>query len=93
MIWSFLSFFKFSWFFYLLQGIKEISNCANVGVKRMGELDVRPFLEALKKKYNVEDAEDRASELCSLWEEYLKDPNWHPFKIALIDGKHQVCLS
>lgn len=80
--------------FYLLQGIKEISSRANIGVKRMGELDTRAFLEAMKRKYNAEDAEDRASELCSLWEEYLKDPDWHPFKIATIDeGKHQVCLS
>jgi len=59
----------------------------------MGELDIRPFLEAMKKKYNDEDAEDRTSELCSLWEEYIKDPGWHPFKITKIEGKDQVCLT
>lgn len=79
--------------FHLLQTIKEIPSRANIGVKRMGELDYRPFLEAMKRKFNADDAEDRASELCSLWEEYLKDPDWHPFKIALIQGKHEVCLS
>lgn len=47
----------------------------------MGELDNKPFLIALKRKYNEEEAEERASELCSLWEEYLKDPDWHPFKV------------
>ncbi|KAG5109780.1 hypothetical protein JHK82_039003 [Glycine max] len=76
----------------LINGIKEISCRANVGVKRMGELDIRPFLEAMKKKYNDEDAEDRASELCSLWEEYIKDPDWHPFKITMIEGKHQEII-
>ncbi|TKY56752.1 hypothetical protein E2542_SST21198 [Spatholobus suberectus] len=76
----------------LINGIKEISCRANVGVKRMGELDIRPFLEGMKKKYNDEDAEDRASELCSLWEEYMKDPDWHPFKITIIEGKHQEII-
>ncbi|KAG4953383.1 hypothetical protein JHK87_038977 [Glycine soja] len=76
----------------IMEGIKEISCRANVGVKRMGELDIRPFLEAMKKKYNDEDAEDRASELCSLWEEYIKDPDWHPFKITMIEGKHQEII-
>jgi hypothetical protein len=63
---------------------------AHIGVKRMGELDSKPFHDAMKRKYNEEDAEDRASELCSLWEEYLKDPDWHPFKVIMVDGKHQV---
>ncbi|GAU31131.1 hypothetical protein TSUD_212380, partial [Trifolium subterraneum] len=53
----------------LITCIKEIPNRAEIGVKRMGELDSRPFLEAMKKKYNADDAEDRASELCSLWED------------------------
>lgn len=56
----------------------------------MGELDTRPFLEAMKQKYNEEMAEERASELCSLWEEYLKDPEWHPFKITSVNGKDKV---
>ncbi|CAJ1970903.1 unnamed protein product [Sphenostylis stenocarpa] len=77
----------------LINGIKEVSCRANVGVKRMGELDIRPFLEAMKKKYNDEDAEDRASELCSLWEEYIKDPEWHPFKITIIEGKHKEIIA
>ncbi|KAK7300722.1 hypothetical protein RJT34_11571 [Clitoria ternatea] len=76
----------------LINGIKEISCRANIGVKRMGELDIRPFLETMKKRYNGEEAEERASELCSLWEECLKDPDWHPFKITTIDGKHQEII-
>ncbi|CAL0308943.1 unnamed protein product [Lupinus luteus] len=71
----------------LLNFIKEMPSGGIIGVKRMGELDTRPFLEAMKKKYNEEEAEDRASELCSLWEEYLKDPDWHPFKVIMVEGK------
>ncbi|MCI81687.1 XH/XS domain protein, partial [Trifolium medium] len=50
----------------------------------MGELDTGPFHEAMKKIYNEEEAEDKATELCSLWEEYLKDPDWHPFKVVMV---------
>ncbi|CAL0315721.1 unnamed protein product [Lupinus luteus] len=78
----------------LINSIKDISirATANIGVKRMGELDTRPFVETMKKTYNEEDVEERASELCSLWEEYLKDPDWHPFKITMINGKHQEII-
>ncbi|TYH67869.1 hypothetical protein ES332_D06G218700v1 [Gossypium tomentosum] len=70
----------------LINGLKEISRRANIGVKRMGELDGKPFLEAMKRRYNEELAEERASEMCSLWEEYLKDPDWHPFKRIKLEG-------
>lgn len=72
--------------------MKETSSRATTGVKRMGELDTQPFLESMKRKYSEEEAEDRAMELCSLWDEYLKDPDWHPFKVTVVDGKHKVCF-
>lgn len=76
----------------LISGLKEIPNRSSIGVKRMGELDGKPFLEAMKRKYREEEAEDRAMELCSLWEEYLKDPDWHPFKVTMVDGKHKELI-
>ncbi|XP_028769369.1 protein INVOLVED IN DE NOVO 2-like [Neltuma alba] len=75
----------------LIEGLKDI-NRAHIGIKRMGELDNRPFLEATKQKYNEEMAEEKASELCSLWEEYLRDPEWQPFKIIDVDGKAQEVI-
>ncbi|KAK3122744.1 hypothetical protein QOZ80_8AG0617580 [Eleusine coracana subsp. coracana] len=54
---------------------------STVGIKRMGELDEKPFLEACKERYKV-DPELKAAELCSIWQENLKDPNWHPFNIV-----------
>ncbi|KAL5733215.1 hypothetical protein ACOSP7_032555 [Xanthoceras sorbifolium] len=77
----------------LVNALKDISSRAHIGVKRMGELDSKPFLEAMKRKYNEEEAEDRASELCSLWEEYLKDPDWHPFKNITVEDKVQAVIN
>ncbi|XP_059666280.1 protein INVOLVED IN DE NOVO 2-like [Cornus florida] len=73
----------------LINGLKEVPKNAHIGVKRMGELDSKPFHEASKRKYNEVEVEERASELCSLWEEYLRDPDWHPFKVIKVNGKHQ----
>ncbi|KAL6857034.1 hypothetical protein ACP4OV_018416 [Aristida adscensionis] len=54
---------------------------SNIGIKRMGELDAKPFLAACKQRYGA-DADIKAVELCSIWEDHLKDPNWHPLKIV-----------
>lgn len=60
----------------------------------MGELDDSPFHTACKNKYAGPGAEEKAVELCSLWEDHLKDPNWHPFKIVALEGgnDHKVWL-
>ena len=42
------------------------------------------------KEYGVAESEERALELCSLWEEFLRDSEWHPFKVDEVEGKHQV---
>ncbi|XP_065870558.1 protein INVOLVED IN DE NOVO 2-like [Euphorbia lathyris] len=76
----------------LINALKDVSSRALIGVKRMGELDGKPFLEVMKRKYREDEAEERASELCTLWVEYLKDPDWHPFKIVRIDGKDKEVI-
>ena len=76
----------------LVNDLKDLASSAHIGVKRMGELDSKPFHEAMQRKYNEEEAEDIASELCSLWEEYLKDPDWHPLKDITVDGNHQQVI-
>lgn len=75
-----------------LQGFKEIFNRGKIGVKRMGELDSKPFHEAMKRKYDEEKVGEKALEQCSLWEEYLRDPEWHPFKITIVEGEPKVCF-
>ncbi|XP_009597794.1 factor of DNA methylation 4 [Nicotiana tabacum] len=63
----------------LINGLKE--SCAFICVKRMGELNEKPFHAAARKIYNSEEAAEKAMELCSLWEDHLRDPNWHPYKV------------
>lgn len=59
----------------------------------MGELDDGPFLPACKQKFSKDEAEIKAAEYCSHWQHELKKPEWHPFKIVLTDGKHQVWIT
>lgn len=71
----------------ITNAFKDLPGRSYLRVKRMGELDTKPFHEAMKKIYNEDEADERASELCSLWAEYLKDPDWHPFKVIKVEGK------
>lgn len=72
--------------------MKELPEGANIGIKRMGELDSKPFHVAMKRKYKSSEADEMASELCSLWEEYLRNPDWHPIKVVTNpDGSTKVC--
>ncbi|XP_048226368.1 factor of DNA methylation 4-like [Ricinus communis] len=66
----------------LIQGFAEFpSSRANIRTKRMGELDSNPFYATAKRKYGEFEAEEKATELISLWEELLKDECWYPFKM------------
>lgn len=52
----------------------------------------------MRKSYTNKDvAEAKGAALCSLWEENLRDPHWHPFKTVLREEEeeqeHQVCQS
>lgn len=64
----------------------------------MGDLDKQPFVAATKRiysrKYGKRAADNKAAELCSLWEQYLRDPHWHPFKfISDEEGKTLVHIT
>ncbi|XP_024014820.1 factor of DNA methylation 3 isoform X2 [Eutrema salsugineum] len=63
---------------------------SHIGVRRMGELDTKPFMEAMRRNYCQEDLEDWAVEVIQLWEEYLKDPDWHPFKRIKLETPETV---
>ncbi|PHU14664.1 hypothetical protein BC332_15869 [Capsicum chinense] len=51
----------------------------------MGEIDSNAFQNALKQRFSNQEAEIKAIELLSLWQEKIKDPDWHPFKTIMID--------
>lgn len=60
----------------------------------MGEIDERAFLQTCLQRFPKEEAQVQATTLCSLWQENLKNPDWHPFKIITsIEGNHQVQTS
>jgi hypothetical protein len=59
----------------------------------MGELDQKAFLDACKEK-TAEDDEEKLALLCSKWEDEIRQPEWHPFKVIQVDGEAKVpsCL-
>ncbi|KAI0519151.1 hypothetical protein KFK09_006592 [Dendrobium nobile] len=77
----------------LLSGLSEIlNNRTIIGIKRMGELNENIFHNACIKKYRKDNADVKAAELCSKWQDELKKPEWHPFKMVTVDGKLQEII-
>jgi hypothetical protein len=70
----------------LIRSMRELTTRAYIGVKRMGALDETPFKKVAKEKYPAVEADKKAEELCSLWEEHLGDSAWHPIKVVEKDG-------
>ncbi|KAL2534487.1 Factor of DNA methylation 1 [Abeliophyllum distichum] len=77
----------------LITGLNEMlsSSRVNIGIKRMGEIYEKAFQNTVRHKFPPEEAEIKTVELCSPWQEKLKNPDFHPFKIIHIDGKHEKC--
>lgn len=76
----------------LILGLTELLGPrSNIGIKRMGELDEKPFVRACKQRYGA-DVETKAAESCSMWQEHLKDANWHPFKIVTTGAKTEQII-
>ncbi|KAI3786987.1 hypothetical protein L1987_41116 [Smallanthus sonchifolius] len=71
----------------LIYGLNENAGRAYIGVKRMGDLDIKPFIAAAKRHCSSKkEGQERAIKLASLWEDHLRDPSWHPFKVVTIGG-------
>ncbi|OIW16946.1 hypothetical protein TanjilG_08336 [Lupinus angustifolius] len=78
----------------LIAGLSELLNGprTNIGLKRMGELDNKVFVDACKKKYPLEEAGTKGAELCSLWQENVKNSAWHPFKVVKVNDEHKEII-
>lgn len=61
-----------------------------IGIKRMGQLDEKPFQQACKRKFRDDDPVGKAARLVSSWQEELKKTSWHPFITILVDGEDKV---
>ncbi|XP_006655910.2 factor of DNA methylation 1-like [Oryza brachyantha] len=72
----------------LITGLEDmLTGRTAIGIKRMGELDEKPFQNACRRKYGNDDYETKAAELVSSWQEEIKKPSWHPYKIVTINGE------
>ncbi|KAK8926012.1 hypothetical protein KSP39_PZI018615 [Platanthera zijinensis] len=58
----------------------------------MGALDAKAFQSVCRERYSNDDADVKAAMLCSEWEKHLGDPNWHPFKVVMVDDKEVEML-
>lgn len=67
-----------------------LSGRTNIGIKRMGEIDQKPFHNTCKQRFPTDEAVLKSSILCSEWQENLKKPKWHPFKVITVDGNSRV---
>nr|CAB3498504.1 unnamed protein product [Digitaria exilis] len=56
-----------------------------IGVRRMGEPDKKAFFAACKGKTAQDD--DELTLLFSKWEDEIRHPEWHPFKVIEVDGQ------
>ncbi|KAL1564047.1 factor of DNA methylation 1-like [Salvia divinorum] len=75
----------------LIKGLSESgSNHGSIGIKRIGELDHDVFINELVMRMPPGDIVIKGIELCTLWQEKIKDPHWYPFQIIEdASGKHQ----
>lgn len=68
-----------------LQGLDDIKQGkhdeGDYGIKRIGELDPSDFTIALLGRFTQGDVVMKSVELCSIWQDKMKDPHWYPFRI------------
>ncbi|KAL6571127.1 hypothetical protein OROHE_002770 [Orobanche hederae] len=59
---------------------------ATFSIKKVGEINQKPFEDMRLKKSYGKNWRKECAELWSLWDENVKNPNWHPFKKIQING-------
>ncbi|KAE8656930.1 putative Aquaporin NIP1.1 [Hibiscus syriacus] len=78
----------------LIQSMHELLSVrTTIGLKRMGELELKPFHDACKSRFPPDEAEIQATTLCSSWQENVKNSEWHPFKVITEGGNHKEILN
>ncbi|KAL9169897.1 hypothetical protein ABFS82_04G109400 [Erythranthe guttata] len=68
----------------VMKGMNDIRNGhrVNIGIKRIGEINEKPFKDTFIKRLPSDEAEVEARKLCCLWQEKIKDIEWDPFQIG-----------
>ncbi|KAF4353746.1 hypothetical protein F8388_024315 [Cannabis sativa] len=77
----------------LIEGLPDLLiSPSNIEIKRMGDLDIKPFLDVCKQRFPFDEAQVQAATLCSLWQENLNNPSWHPFKVVTSNGNTEEII-
>ncbi|KAL5733212.1 hypothetical protein ACOSQ2_032904 [Xanthoceras sorbifolium] len=77
-----------------ISGLQDMLNSRTaLAIKRMEEVDQTPFRQACSLKFPDEDWEEISANLCSTWEENVKDPHWHPFNTVNYEGNPRVIIN
>lgn len=69
---------------------------SQIVVKRMGDLDPEAWRGACQRKFASNEWQTKYAEMHSLWEDYLRDPSWYPFKVVPVLGdteKHELVVN
>ncbi|GMY08498.1 factor of DNA methylation 2-like [Fagus crenata] len=73
-----------------MQSLQDMLNSrSQLAIRRMGEIDWKPFQHMCSQKFPGLDCKKISAELCSKWQEKLRNPQWQPFKIVLKNGEPQ----
>jgi hypothetical protein len=66
---------------------------AYIRIKMMGQLNEKAFEDACRWKYADDEYKFRAAGLISVWQDEVRNPSWHPFRIVEdADGKTKVTV-
>ncbi|KAJ4848059.1 hypothetical protein Tsubulata_015843 [Turnera subulata] len=79
----------------LLQYVRDTPGDQTIiGIKRMGEVDPKPFSDVCRLRFLEEDhCMVQSMQACSLWQTHVNDPNWHPFERVIVEGKEQEIIN
>lgn len=74
-----------------IQGLpSQINGRTHIGIRMVGELDLKAFSNVCRQKFPKDDAEAESIKLCSKWQNEISNTNWHPFIVAMVNGKESV---
>ncbi|RZC49430.1 hypothetical protein C5167_017856 [Papaver somniferum] len=75
----------------LIEGLDGFGNNGTrppvIGIRRIGELNDKPFRDICIKKFSTTEWETKSVQLCSLWQNKIQDSGWYPYKHVTVGKK------